>query len=379
MKELTQRDEYISNELQRFNITDTAIDEMNKQYSKLEIKDIEDKQGFLDVRAARLDVKNKRIEVEKRRKEITEDALYFQRAINQEAKRITALLEPIENTLNEMESKYEAEKEAIKKEKERLIEEEYKERYNALLLEGMKFNGVSFYCENTVLEKSMIAIKNMTGLEFSSYFYLVCEFNREVIKKQEAMLIESAAKERMKFEEEEKKRIELEAIEKERAQKLEQEKIELEKIRKAQEEEANRLITERELLEVKRLADENNLKLEKEKIELEKLALKEVEDGKMITCTSMLIIDDPLGPDENPNEKSALELTVSPSSRHEFSLINETNGYVLKEDPLQPARLFCSDCFLKLRSAIGNSELTIKRDESLWLIFILKEEIKSNV
>lgn len=98
----------------KFNTPDFAIATMANKFMPLEIRDFNDVEGFKEVHEARMVVKNKRVEVEKVRKALKADALEYGRMVDAEAKRITALLEPIELHLQRLEDAYNAEKERIK-------------------------------------------------------------------------------------------------------------------------------------------------------------------------------------------------------------------------------------------------------------------------
>jgi hypothetical protein len=97
-------------------ITDQAIAKMRASYLPLKIVDVKDTAGAAVVHQARMEVKNKRCEVEKVRKALKADSLEYGRKVDAEAKRITALLLPIEEHLDAQESIFEAEKERIRKE-----------------------------------------------------------------------------------------------------------------------------------------------------------------------------------------------------------------------------------------------------------------------
>lgn len=101
----------------RFIPTDTAIAEMRSQYMALKVNGIDDKEGLKAVHDARMIVKAKRVEVEKKRKELKADALEYGRKVDAEAKRITALLTPIEDHLQH-------EEDIVTREKERIAAEE---------------------------------------------------------------------------------------------------------------------------------------------------------------------------------------------------------------------------------------------------------------
>lgn len=94
---------------QRYDVSDAAIAEMRKQFLPLVIQSPEDKQGAKRVREARLTVKSTRVAVEKTRKALKEDALRYGQAVDAEARRLTALLTPIEEHLEAQEAAMEAE------------------------------------------------------------------------------------------------------------------------------------------------------------------------------------------------------------------------------------------------------------------------------
>lgn len=104
----------ITTELAKYSPTDEAIATLAGQYMQLSIRDVNDTVGYKAVHTARAVVKDYRILVERVRKELKADALEYGRKVDAEAKRITALLEPIESHLIQQEDAYEAEKERIK-------------------------------------------------------------------------------------------------------------------------------------------------------------------------------------------------------------------------------------------------------------------------
>ncbi len=82
----------------KYNITDAAINQLRVQYTGLEITD---KSSYKAVISAIADVRGRRTSVEKRRKELKAGALDYGRRVDGEAKRITGLLEEIEEPLKE--------------------------------------------------------------------------------------------------------------------------------------------------------------------------------------------------------------------------------------------------------------------------------------
>lgn len=101
-------------DLAKFKPTESAIQEMANVYMPLVIDGVEDTDGFNAVHAARMVVKGKRVGVEKDRKAEKVKVLEYGRRLDDEAKRIVALLEPIEIHLRDQEDGYRAAKQQIK-------------------------------------------------------------------------------------------------------------------------------------------------------------------------------------------------------------------------------------------------------------------------
>jgi len=87
----------IDTALAEYKITDAAIAKIKADYMSLVVKNPQDVEGYEQVHRARMDVKNRRVDIEKTRKKLKQDALDYGRAVDAEAKRITGLLEPVEN------------------------------------------------------------------------------------------------------------------------------------------------------------------------------------------------------------------------------------------------------------------------------------------
>lgn len=211
----------IEHELKKFNLTDCAIAELKEQYMSLIVNGIDDKEGLKAVNAARKMVKGYRIDIDKRRKELNADALEYQRRINGEAKRITALIEPIENHLANEEKKIDDEIERIKIEKERVEAARFQSR--VIKLTGLKFmfDGVH-YCStyldtfsNEVMKVSVLALKQMMDESFND-FYDNAKHYFEIEEKAIAEKKEREEAERKALAEE---RIRLDIIAKEQAEK----------------------------------------------------------------------------------------------------------------------------------------------------------------
>ncbi|KKL46063.1 hypothetical protein LCGC14_2349400, partial [marine sediment metagenome] len=117
------QDSFIATELKKYNITDKYIASLSEHAMTLKVKDVNDNAGCKIIHQARMKIKVTRIEVEDKRKEFKAESLRFGRAVDGEAKRITALLKPIEDHLAGQEKIVEGEKIRIKVEKARIEKE----------------------------------------------------------------------------------------------------------------------------------------------------------------------------------------------------------------------------------------------------------------
>ena len=92
-------DKVISDNVAKFEKPDATIAMYSQQYLPIKMKGADDLETFEVVVEGLKIVSSKRIAVEKLRKELKADALKFERAVDAEAKRISKLLEPIEEHL----------------------------------------------------------------------------------------------------------------------------------------------------------------------------------------------------------------------------------------------------------------------------------------
>ena len=127
----------------KYDLTDAAIQKMQAEFMPLRIKGVDDKAGLASVHDARMTVKGKRVEVEKTRKELKADAIVWGKKVDAEAKRITAMLQPIEEHLRQEEDKVKAEKARIRAEAERKEEERLQFRVNLLQQLGRQITVVN--------------------------------------------------------------------------------------------------------------------------------------------------------------------------------------------------------------------------------------------
>lgn len=224
-------------DLQKFNITDTAIAEMREKYLGLKISGLDDKEGLEKVHTARMEVKNKRVNVEKVRKELKEDALKYGRLVDTEAKRITALLAPIESHLEKEEQKIEDEKKKIREEEEKKAKEKIESRIRLLLDCDMKYEITGYksptiYISNEQITKlnddEFLALYNPVKAEYDKI--TADKIESERIAKEESERLE---KQRLEQEKEAERlaKIKAEQEEKELKLKTDQEELTRQKIK----------------------------------------------------------------------------------------------------------------------------------------------------
>lgn len=225
--------DYIKAELQKFSITDAAIAILASSYMPMKVKGLDDKEGLRNVHEGRMIVKAKRIEVEKKRKELKESSLSFGRAVDGEAKRITALLLPIEAHLGNEES-------IIEKEKERLALEAVQKRQAKLQERANKMK--AYECT--------IDAVTLSTLPDDVFEKTLANAEHDYKMKQQ------------------KQKEEAEEIAKTKAAQ-EQERMRLETIAKQQTDNEARIRIEAKKIEDERLAKETRLAIEKEKKERE--------------------------------------------------------------------------------------------------------------
>lgn len=155
------------NEIKKFNIADAAIEQMKREYGGLKIQGIEDRDAYKKVHAAWQIVRGKRLQVEKAHKIIKADYLHVSRAIDGEKNRLLGLIEPLENELNAELERIDRLKKEESEKAERMAQERLQGRVNALIENGVSFNG-SFYAIGETISIDVVTLKNLTDNDFTS-------------------------------------------------------------------------------------------------------------------------------------------------------------------------------------------------------------------
>ena len=236
----------------KYSVMDAVIGELKAKYAGLKIVDTA---SYENVRVAIGEVRDIRVSVENHRKHLKATALEYGRNVDAEAKRITALLEEVENPLKVEKAKVDDEKARIKAEKEK------KELDRVAAIRARIFDMVmltSNFLGKTSIELQQIS-ERLFDMNITKEVYQ--EFTDEAERvKMECLDASLKAREvRITWEQEEASR------------KAEAER--LEKQRQAQEAERKRLDDEKAKLEAEKKAEENR----KDREEIERLAKERAE------------------------------------------------------------------------------------------------------
>jgi len=232
----------------KYPITDVAIETLGKKFASLVITD---SKTYKSVTSAIGEVRGYRISVENKRKILKKDALEYGRKVDGEAKRITKLLEPIENDLKEK-------KQAVDDKKAKLAEEKARIENDRVSNIRDRISGI----QRITIGLNDLDVKSLENLlmQIEDEELLIDEYAEFKDEVQQAILntgaiIDQAIIARKKLDDEDA------------AQKIEADR--LEKIRLDQEAEANRLAEEAAKLEAVRKAEEVRLAEAQKKIDAE--------------------------------------------------------------------------------------------------------------
>jgi len=232
-------------EIVKYNVNEAEIAKLSDIYMNLTIKDLDDTEGLEAVHSGRMVMVKHRTSIDKLRKRSNEDAQTFIKTNNTNAKKLLALMEPIETHLKTEEDKITKEKERIRAEKEKLEMEKNQKRVDDLFAVGVVL---------PYIDVAMLSDEDFAKL-----------------------LVESTVKHNEKLQLLEVERKAKEAEEK----KLAEERAELEKIKKEQTEKEEKLVADREAIEAEKQAIQDRKDreaFEKDtKIQAEKFAKEEVE------------------------------------------------------------------------------------------------------
>lgn len=243
------QEDFIEKELVKYNLSDSAIARLKAQYLPMVVTSKDDMDGYLECKEGHIRVKKIISALEATRKDLNVDALTFTRAINGEAKRLTASVKEIADHLELQRKVVEDEKERIAEEKAREVreEEERIKREEEARLEAQRKEQEE---RERILQEEADRLAAEKKANEEEKARLAAEADRQEREKKEA----EAAKFRAEVEEKRRK---------------DQEKRHAEEVKKAEEEAAARAIREKEEKEEADRIEAENAKLrapDKEKI-----------------------------------------------------------------------------------------------------------------
>ena len=224
IKIITPYDEKISSALVKENVTDAVIEKMKEEFLPMKLKDLQDREGYLNISEARKQVKDFRVAGVKIFKKGREEANAESKAWVAKEKEFVAKIDPIESHLETQEKAFEAESERKKAEEKRKKDEQLFTRQLQLTKMGAHLIDGSFVLEDVSIEGGLIREASV-----EVYNESILPLFDEVFQKNEKIRIaqEEDDARRKKEEEEERQRLLLVQQELER---------EREAIRKQQEE-----------------------------------------------------------------------------------------------------------------------------------------------
>lgn len=236
-------------------ITEEDLQKLVKEYSGLKVKDIDDREGLMAVRKARIDLKNKVVEIKKKGKSLRESAVSFQKAVITRENELVNIIDPSKKELEEEEDRIAALKEAKRQEDEKRESDRIQARMDQL-------NAVEH-------AHDFHQLKTMSDEQFAELLKSATDEFAEIQIKRE----------------EDKKREEIEA--KDREQKRIAEENALAILRKEQEEKQRKFDekqaafrAEQDKAKKEQEAREAKLREEQAKVEAEKQAIREAKEAE---------------------------------------------------------------------------------------------------
>jgi hypothetical protein len=262
---LTLTPEFIESQLERFDVTAESLKQIVEPYKELKIADVNDRDGYVQVREARLALKAKRVQIEKSGKELRDNANKFAKAVITREKELIAILEPEEQRLKSEEQRYEEEKERLRQEEERKETERIQERIKHLA----QYNYAIDFYEAKIMPED-------------AFQKLLLSAQQDYAQEQERIAAEKVAEEQRRREEEERMRREREELERLKAEQLKREQeleAERRELQRQQQEKEAVIRAEQERQRKEYEAQQAELRKEREAIEADKRRI-EMEQAK---------------------------------------------------------------------------------------------------
>lgn len=146
----------IENTLIKANVTEQVISALKEKYGNLRLADIEDKEGYLDIKEARKEVRKVGILTEKLCKKGREDAVSIQKKWLAKEKEILAKIAEVEDPLNDEIEKFDNEVERKEQEAEKKRTEVYINRQTTLSRLGATYDNGSFVSNHISYEVELL-------------------------------------------------------------------------------------------------------------------------------------------------------------------------------------------------------------------------------
>lgn len=134
----------IENEIKKFDKFDSRVAELRNQYSGLKIAGIEDKEGYESVRLALADLRAIRTGTEAERKEAKDLYIKVGKNIDSAAKKIIESVKAIEQPLQDQKDAIDVERDQIREEKRRKLDNQFATRAAILNRLGAAFDGEGY-------------------------------------------------------------------------------------------------------------------------------------------------------------------------------------------------------------------------------------------
>lgn len=193
----------INDALVKSNVTDQVIAALKEKYGSLRLKDINDKESYLEVKEARKEVRKVGIVTEKLCKKGREDAVAIQRKWLEKENEILKKIAEIEDPLNAEIERFDNEVERKEIEENKRKEGIYINRQSTLSKLGATYDNGSFVLNNISYEVDLI--KNA---DEEMWTEIILPKYRKVFEEIEAVKVEEENKRKAELAEEKRKRAE---------------------------------------------------------------------------------------------------------------------------------------------------------------------------
>lgn len=174
----------IEREIAKYDLSASAINQLEQEFMPLCVRSLDDEEGYAQVKEALRFMVSKRNEVEDKRKELKADSLKFGRAVDDEAKRLTLMLSPIELHLKAEKDKIDSEKKRIAEEEEARKQRVIVHRHEMLVAVGMVILGDIYYFENVITNENVqlhkLNIETMDDNDFNEFVFNMGKVKAEV-------------------------------------------------------------------------------------------------------------------------------------------------------------------------------------------------------